>query len=125
MPASMMIWTDSGGNVRAFTVYPFTAPIERMARLVQVGLIPITGRAIYIFARLNPVTETWTPLYVGESGDVNERILDHDEIENLRKLDVTHVHLHSTFLNKSGRVRLEHSLRRAINPVLNPLPLIP
>ena len=125
MPTEAVRWTDDTGDTHVFSIYQYNAAAEPNARLLgfpQAGLLSTITRAIYIFTRYVAFPEQWVPLYVGESCDMPDRLQEHDEIENLRREGVTHVHVHLTHLDKSGRVNLEHSLRRAINPVLNPLP---
>ena len=73
---------------------------------------------VYIFAGRD-AEEGWTALYIGETGNVRERLAGHDEWPKAVSLGATHVHALLAPASAQSRRDLERELRLEYNPPLN------
>lgn len=85
---------------------------------------PPRGAGVYIFARppVNPVTQNWTALYIGQSGDLQEHInARHAWLANAARLGATHVLVHFCNRGEEQRQLIEVDLVNIVHPPLNAL----
>lgn len=92
-------WCGESGKWYPHSVYP-------------IGSIPDFASANYIFAKLRP-DGLYDPLYIGESGEFDMRISNHEKLLPAIMFGATHVHVHLLAVSKSERLRIETDLRRA------------
>ena len=85
---------------------------------------PPRGAGVYIFARppVNPVTQNWTALYIGQSDDFRADIgSGHAWLANAARLGATHVLVHFCNRGETDRRQIEVDLVSIIHPPLNEL----
>ena len=75
----------------------------------------------YIFARQRP-DRLFDPLYIGESGEGDQRINNHEKLLPAVLLGATHVHVHLLATTKFERLQIETDLRRNFWTPLNRQP---
>jgi len=96
-------------------VYGFTAfPLDE----------PPRGAGIYIFARppVNPVTQNWTALYIGQTDDFRANVGSaHAWLSNAARLGATHMLVHFCSRGEVERLQIESDLFGAVHPPLNEL----
>lgn len=97
-------------NVYGFTAFPLDAPPR--------------GAGIYIYARppVNPVTQNWTALYIGQTDDFRSHVdSGHDWLSSAARLGATHVLVHFCNRGEAERALIESDLLGAVHPPLNEL----
>ena len=98
-------WEGRSGNQYEFEVYTSDTTFNDVS-------------AVYIFARYNTQERTWTPLYIGESGELGTRIANHEKWPCVRRHGVTHIHVHQV-IGASNRMEIETDLINRWSPVCN------
>ncbi len=73
--------------------------------------------ANYIFAKVQ--TNEWTPIYIGETGDLSDRFDNHHKMSCIRENGATHIHAHKSSANESERKAEEADLIANYNKVCN------
>ncbi len=76
----------------------------------------------YIFAKVTKSTESkyWTPLYVGETDDLNRRLTpNHEKMPCVKRNGGTHVHVHISSKDEATRQKEEADIRDKWNPPCN------
>jgi predicted GIY-YIG superfamily endonuclease len=68
----------------------------------------------YIFAKSTQVN-SWTPIYIGETGDLQERFENHHKKDCIIKNGATHVFVHKSSSDQSVRLLEETDLRTRFN----------
>lgn len=71
----------------------------------------------YIFAK--KVGSVWKAVYVGQTGSLSDRILNHDKWDCARKNGATHIHAHINNYGESARLAEEADLVKGHNPPCN------
>lgn len=113
MTAFNLNWPGVGGRKHTFETYPLGTAFK------QVG-------GIYIFCK-RASNGNWDPLYVGETGDFNERLNTalqrHQAWPACCAGGATHVSVMivggGTIMGRSQRLALETELRHSLNPPCN------
>ena len=74
--------------------------------------------ANYIFAK---VTEpnTWEPIYIGQTGNIAERLEDQYKKECIQRNGATHIHIHKSSSSEEKRKTEETDLINNYHPVCN------
>jgi len=72
----------------------------------------------YIFAK-ETTTGKWTPCYIGQTEDLNQRLGDHEKEACARRQGATHIHVHITQGGQSVRRAEEADLIRKWKPPCN------
>lgn len=72
----------------------------------------------YIFAK-ETEPRTWEAVYIGQTGDLNERFDDHHKMPCIRQNGATHIHTHESSPDESVRQAEETDLIQYHNPVCN------
>lgn len=78
-------WTGQTGRKYTYYIYPIGTEFK-----------PEPGN--YIFARESSLGE-FTPVYIGETGDLSERFDNHHKMPCIRRAWATHIHVH---INRDG-----------------------
>ena len=102
MTSGTQTWEGQSGNAYEFEVYAASTSFNDVS-------------AVYIFARDNGTT--WTPLYIGETGELGTRISGHEKWPCATQNGVTHIHVHR--VAAADRMRVETDLIRRWDPVCN------
>ena len=93
-PDRICMWLDY-----EFKVYDFS---------VDWIILPEVG-GVYIFASLRGSPSEWVPLYIGETESFADRVPGHEKLEQLRQLEVSHVHIFEV-KNEAERKGIEKEL---------------
>lgn len=72
----------------------------------------------YIFAK-ETKPNTWSPIYIGETENLEERLDNHNELPCIRRNGGTHVHVHLSSSNSQERRNEESDLIKKWNPPCN------
>ena len=108
-------WQGASGRWYIHTIYPIHS-------------IPEFIRACnYIFARPGNLTHfdgtgERVPLYIGESGEFDERLDRHEKLGQALRLGATEIHIHLLAQSRQERVNVETDLRHAHATPLNGQP---
>jgi len=70
----------------------------------------------YVFAK-ETKTESFVPIYIGETGDLSERFNNHHKMPCIRQHGATHIHVHTSSSFVSVRRVEESDLNDKWNPV--------
>jgi hypothetical protein len=87
-----------------------------LARMTADGILAVGGN--YCFA-MRLANGNFTPLYFGESENLQTRLPSHDRWDEAKRLGATHVWAHSTPAGASARAAEEQDLIQYWNPPLN------
>jgi hypothetical protein len=82
-------WPGKSGTNYKYWIYPLGASLKAEG-------------GNYIFAKEVRPGE-WSPLYIGQTGDLNERFDNHHKADCIKKNGATHIHAH---LNGNDDTRL-------------------
>jgi hypothetical protein len=74
--------------------------------------------ANYIYAK-STSPGFWTPVYIGESGNIHERCLDHHQMECILRSGATHIFTHVSSTDKQTRLNEETDLRHSYPATCN------
>ncbi|MFC2035105.1 hypothetical protein ACFLUJ_03165 [Chloroflexota bacterium] len=74
--------------------------------------------ANYIFAK-ETKPNTWSPVYIGETGDISERFDSHHKIDCIRLNGATHIHTHKSSDDRTIRQKEESDLITGYSPTCN------
>jgi len=78
---------------------------------------PVAGN--YIFAK-ETKSGTWTPIYVGETDNLDRRLTpNHEKMPCVRRYGGTHVHTHTSLSTEATRRSEETDIRDKWNPPCN------
>lgn len=72
---------------------------------------------VYVFAGLDRFRE-WSPLYVGQTGSLAERLTTHEKWSEASRLGATHIHVR-VVQDEESRLALEERLIHAYHPQMN------
>ena len=98
-------WEGRSGQQYTFNIYTLDTSFS-------------DASAVYIFARSNTQKRTWSPLYIGESGELGTRIANHEKWTCANDCGVTHIHVHGV-KEESDRIEIEIDLINRWDPVCN------
>lgn len=99
-----MIWTGSSGKQYKYWVHPIGTSFK-------------DEPGNYIFAKVSQ--GEWTPLYIGETSSLQDRLPGHEKLPCVERNSGTHVHAHITSGGKQARLAEESDLLQAFNPPCN------
>ena len=77
-----MLWHGASGNEYKYWIY-------------AIGSSFVAEPGNYIFAKEGPAGQ-WTPIYIGESGDLKDRLSGHDKLDCVNRHGGTHIHAHTS-----------------------------
>ncbi|MDE2744722.1 MAG: hypothetical protein OXI41_01880 [Chloroflexota bacterium] len=72
----------------------------------------------YIFAR-ETSPNRFSPIYIGQTGDLSERFDSHHKMPCIRRAGATHIHAHKNSGGQAARLAEERDLIRAWNTPCN------
>jgi predicted GIY-YIG superfamily endonuclease len=72
----------------------------------------------YIFAR-ETKPRTFTPIYIGQTSNLNERFENHHKMPCIRKNGATHIHTHTSSSTETARLAEEQDLINKWNTACN------
>lgn len=72
----------------------------------------------YIFAKKTSLGK-WTPVYIGETDNLAERLPNHEKLPCVKKNGGTHIHVHTTSGGTDARRAEEADLLANFNPPCN------
>jgi hypothetical protein len=90
-------WTGQSGTKYKYWIYPL-------------GTALAAKPGNYIFARSGP--QGWYAVYIGETGDLSTRFLNHHQEDCIKKYGATHIHAHVTEGGAQVRRDEETDIRR-------------
>jgi hypothetical protein len=106
MSKSLQIyWKDKSGTRHRFWIYPRGTKFNE----------PCPG--IYIYAR-ETSPHKWSPIYIGQTKNVNVRLTNHEQQECLDQNGVTHIHV-SIITDDNSRLTIQKDLIEHWKPVCN------
>ncbi|MFZ0917728.1 MAG: hypothetical protein WAN04_12595 [Candidatus Udaeobacter sp.] len=106
MNKSLLIyWKDKSGTSHRFWIYPRGTKFNE----------PCPG--IYIYAR-ETSPHKWTPIYIGQTENVNIRLTNHEQQECVDQNGATHIHV-SIITPEKSRLAIEKDLIEQWKPVCN------
>lgn len=101
-----IIWSGKSGKEYKYWIDPIESPFK-----------PVAGN--YIFAK-ETIPNTWTPIYVGESDNLQERLTpNHEKTLCVRRNGATHLHTHTNVNDDSIRQAEESDIVAKWNPPCN------
>jgi len=77
-----IMWPGKSGKEYEYWIYPMGSTLFE------------DESGNYIFARTSP--EGWSPVYIGETESLKDRLSNHDELPCITKNGGTHIHAHTT-----------------------------
>lgn len=78
----------------------------------------VDAGGIYIFAKVNQLTQRWVPLYIGQASKLSDRLPNHERLNEAIRLGATHIHAR-VVSTQTDRDVLEAFLIKQHQPVLN------
>lgn len=72
----------------------------------------------YVFSKKNAAGK-WTPIYIGETGDLSSRFTNHHRQSCIDSNGATHIHVHVNGGNEKARRDEETDLRNSFDPPCN------
>ena len=72
----------------------------------------------YIFAKQTK-PNTWSPIYIGQTSDLSERLENHNEMPCIKRNGDTHIHAHTNSGGEEARLTEESDLISEWSPVCN------
>ncbi|KKN72927.1 hypothetical protein LCGC14_0406310 [marine sediment metagenome] len=72
----------------------------------------------YIFAK-ETKPNTWAPVYIGQTGNLSERLNNHDEMPCIKRNGGTHIHAHINNAGETTRLAEERDLVSKWSPPCN------
>jgi hypothetical protein len=97
-------WPGKSGKTYTYYVYP-------------IGYNLKSQPGNYIYAKL--INNVWLPIYIGETGDLNDRHEGHEKSECVKKNGGTHIHAHLTSGARVVRLDEETDLRSNFRTLCN------
>jgi len=98
-------WPGLSGKEYQYWIYPMGASFKK-------------DPGNYIFAKESSQTH-WTPCYIGQTENLNERLGDHEKEACAKRNGTTHIHAHLTTGGESVRKAEEKDLIQRWKPPCN------
>ena len=98
-------WKDKSGTSHRFWIYPRGTKFNE----------PCSG--IYVYAR-ETSPHKWTPIYIGQTENVNVRLTNDEQRECVDQNGATHIHV-KTVTDEKSRFTIEKELIQQWTPVCN------
>jgi len=101
-----IMWPGISGQEYKYLIYPIGTSFK-----------PVAGN--YIFAK-ETKPNTWTPIYVGETDNLQRRLTpDHEKMPCGKSYGGTHIHIHTSSDNEATRRSEEADISNKCNPRCN------
>ena len=102
----IIMWSGISGKEYKYWIYP-----------IGMSFNPVVGN--YIFAK-ETKPNTWTPIYVGETDNLQRRLTsNHEKTPCVKRYGGTHVHTHTSSDDDTVRRNEEADIRDKWNPPCN------
>ena len=85
----------------------------------DIPMKPFDAPANYIFTRWDRKTQTWYPLYIGETDNLTQRFNNHEKWPCAQQHGVTHIHVHNKSTSQLDRRLEKDDLIAHWNPPCN------
>ncbi len=105
MPAETFMWPGVSGTEYKYWIY-------------NIGQSFQDDPANYIFAK-ETSPGSWTPLYIGQTESLKDRLCGHDKLECVKRHGGTHIHAHKNAGGENVRKAEEADLIAKWNPSCN------
>lgn len=103
--APTILWPGQSGTEYKYWIYPIDFSFKKEP-------------GNYIFAK-ETSPQKWTPCYIGQTNNLDERLDDHNEEECAKRHGATHIHAHLTSGGKDVRKAEEKDLIMRWDPSCN------
>ena len=100
-----IMWPGASGKEYRYWIYPIGTTFE-----------DTPGN--YLFAKESSPGR-WTPIYIGETESLSDRLSNHDKMPCINRHGGTHIHTHTTFGSQDVRRAEESDLLANWNPPCN------
>ena len=98
-------WADKSGRTYRYWIYEYPASLKAEA-------------GNYIFAK-ESTPGRWTPIYIGQTGNLDERFDDHHKMPCIKRNGATHIHAQMNNGGETARLAEEADLIARWNPTCN------
>lgn len=105
MAANTIMWPGASGKTYKYWIYPIGASFK-------------DSPGNYIFAK-KTADGDWTPVYIGETGNLKDRLSNHEKMPCVERYGGTHVHVHVSSADKKTRTAEESDLVAKWDPPCN------
>jgi hypothetical protein len=103
--ASTINWRGASGREYRYWIYPIDSPFQ-------------DEPGNYIFAK-ETRPRAWSPVYVGQTGSLADRLADHEKELCARRSGATHIHVHTNSQGEMPRRTEESDLIKKWQPTCN------
>lgn len=103
-PDPDFIWKSRSGRAYSYKKYP-----------IGTNFRAVPGN--YIFAKV--VNGSWSPIYIGETGDLSDRFADHHQLLCIKSNGATHIFVHVSSTTRQLRIDEETDLRHSYTTPCN------
>ena len=105
MAAQTIMWPGASGKQYKYWIYPMNTSFK-----------DLPGN--YIFAKETSPGK-WTPIYIGETGSLKDRLSNHEKMPCVKRYGGTHVHTHASSEDEETRRAEESDLLAKWDPPCN------
>jgi hypothetical protein len=105
MSERIIMWSGASGNKYKYWIYPINTNFK-------------DSPGNYIFAK-ETSPERWSPIYIGETDNLRDRISNHDKMHCVKQHGGTHVHIHNSSSDETLRRAEESNLLANWDPPCN------
>ena len=105
MAAATIMWPGASGKEYKYWIHPIGTSFEDKP-------------GNYIFAK-ETAPDRWTPIYIGETDSLKDRLSSHEKMPCVRRYGGTHVHVHTSSADATIRRDEESDLLDKWDPPCN------
>ena len=98
-------WIGKSGNKYRYWIYPIGKTFDEEP-------------GNYVFAK-KTIQNKYSPIYIGETGDLSERFDDHHKMPCIKKNGATHITVHASSTSVTLRRNEEKDLINNYDPICN------
>ena len=104
MAGQTIIWPGASGKQYRYWIYPIGTSFK-------------DSPGNYIFAK--ETSSGWTPIYIGETDSLKDRLSNHEKMPCVKRHGGTHVHVHTSSSDEQTRRAEESDLLAKWDPPCN------
>ena len=105
MAAKTIMWVGASGKKYEYWIYPIGTSFK-------------DSPGNYIFAK-ETAPDRWTPVYIGETDSLKDRLSNHEKMPCVKRYGGTHVHAHTGSADEKTRRAEESDLPAKWDPPCN------